>query len=83
MMTGSIGQSGRSVQYFSWLGGADMTATKVALVTAGGSGMGATVARRLAADGYSVGVLSSSSTAGATIRITARSAGLESQKARG
>lgn len=33
---------------------------KVALVTAGGSGMGAGVARRLAADGYAVGVLSSS-----------------------
>jgi len=33
---------------------------KVALVTAGGSGMGADAARRLAADGYKVGVLSSS-----------------------
>jgi len=34
--------------------------TKVALVTAGGSGMGAEAARRLAAGGYAVGVLSSS-----------------------
>lgn len=33
---------------------------KVALVTAGGSGMGADAARRLAADGFSIGVLSSS-----------------------
>lgn len=33
---------------------------KVALVTAGGSGMGAAAARRLAADGFKVGVLSSS-----------------------
>ncbi|WP_210526208.1 SDR family oxidoreductase [Rubellimicrobium arenae] len=37
-----------------------MTAAKVALITAGGSGMGAAVARRLASDGYAVGVLSSS-----------------------
>lgn len=37
-----------------------MTMQKVALVTAGGSGMGAAAARRLAADGYSVGILSSS-----------------------
>ena len=37
-----------------------MTAAKVALVTAGGSGMGAAVAQRLAADGYAVGILSSS-----------------------
>jgi NAD(P)-dependent dehydrogenase (short-subunit alcohol dehydrogenase family) len=35
-------------------------ADKVALVTAGGSGMGAAAARRLAADGFKVGVLSSS-----------------------
>jgi NAD(P)-dependent dehydrogenase (short-subunit alcohol dehydrogenase family) len=33
---------------------------KVALVTAGGSGMGAEVARRLASDGFAVGILSSS-----------------------
>ncbi|MEP3688642.1 MAG: SDR family NAD(P)-dependent oxidoreductase, partial [Sulfitobacter dubius] len=37
-----------------------MTAEKVALVTAGGSGMGADAARKLAADGFKVGVLSSS-----------------------
>lgn len=37
-----------------------MSDTKVALVTAGGSGMGAAAARRLAADGFQVGVLSSS-----------------------
>lgn len=34
--------------------------TKVALITASGSGMGADAARRLAADGYRVGILSSS-----------------------
>jgi len=33
---------------------------KVALITAGGSGMGAAAARRLAADGFKVGVLSAS-----------------------
>lgn len=33
---------------------------RVALITAGGSGMGAAAARRLAADGFRVGVLSSS-----------------------
>ena len=37
-----------------------MAADKVALITAGGSGMGAAAARRLAEDGYRVGVLSSS-----------------------
>lgn len=37
-----------------------MTAAKVAIVTAGGSGMGAAAARRLAADGFRVAVLSSS-----------------------
>lgn len=35
-------------------------ADKVAIVTAGGSGMGAAAARKLAADGYKVAVLSSS-----------------------
>lgn len=34
--------------------------TKVAIITAGGSGMGAGAARRLAADGHKVGILSSS-----------------------
>lgn len=34
--------------------------SRVALVTAGGSGMGAAAARRLAADGFAVGILSSS-----------------------
>ncbi|MBP6737901.1 MAG: SDR family oxidoreductase [Rhodobacteraceae bacterium] len=34
--------------------------TKVALITAGGSGMGAGAARALAADGFAVGILSSS-----------------------
>jgi NAD(P)-dependent dehydrogenase (short-subunit alcohol dehydrogenase family) len=37
-----------------------MTKEKVALITAGGSGMGAGAAKRLAADGFKVGVLSSS-----------------------
>ena len=37
-----------------------MSATKVALITAGGSGMGAAAARKLAQDGYHVGILSSS-----------------------
>ncbi|WP_160000396.1 SDR family oxidoreductase [Roseomonas sp. 18066] len=37
-----------------------MTDKKVAVVTAGGSGMGAAAARRLAADGFRVAVLSSS-----------------------
>ena len=37
-----------------------MAIEKVALITAGGSGMGAGAARRLAADGFRVGVLSSS-----------------------
>ncbi|WP_209779698.1 SDR family oxidoreductase [Azospirillum agricola] len=37
-----------------------MTPEKVALVTAGGSGMGADAARRLAADGFRVAILSSS-----------------------
>ncbi|MCF1471612.1 SDR family oxidoreductase [Agrobacterium vitis] len=37
-----------------------MSAEKVAVVTAGGSGMGAECARRLVADGYKVAILSSS-----------------------
>jgi NAD(P)-dependent dehydrogenase (short-subunit alcohol dehydrogenase family) len=37
-----------------------MTQEKVAIVTAGGSGMGAAAARRLAADGFRIAVLSSS-----------------------
>lgn len=37
-----------------------MDSNKVALVTAGGSGMGAAAARQLASDGYAVGILSSS-----------------------
>ncbi len=37
-----------------------MTIEKVALVTAGGSGMGADAARRLSAEGFYVGILSSS-----------------------
>ena len=37
-----------------------MSTTKVALITAGGSGMGAAAARRLARDGYRVAILSSS-----------------------
>lgn len=37
-----------------------MAMTKVALITAGGSGMGAACAKRLAADGFAVAVLSSS-----------------------
>ena len=37
-----------------------MANDKVAVVTAGGSGMGAAVAQRLAADGFAVAILSSS-----------------------
>ncbi len=37
-----------------------MNQQKVALITAGGSGMGAETAKRLAADGYCIGILSSS-----------------------
>ena len=37
-----------------------MTVEKIAIITAGGSGMGAAAARRLAADGFKVAVLSSS-----------------------
>ncbi|WP_421990796.1 SDR family oxidoreductase [Roseococcus sp.] len=38
----------------------ELATEKVAIVTAGGSGMGAATARRLAADGYRVAILSSS-----------------------
>lgn len=38
----------------------DTSSPKVALVTAGGSGMGADAARRLAADGFRIAILSSS-----------------------
>ncbi|WP_293576691.1 SDR family oxidoreductase [Phaeobacter sp.] len=37
-----------------------MTVEKVALITAGGSGMGADAARKLADDGFKIGILSSS-----------------------
>jgi NAD(P)-dependent dehydrogenase (short-subunit alcohol dehydrogenase family) len=37
-----------------------MTSTKVAIITAGGSGMGADAARKLASDGFRVAILSSS-----------------------
>ncbi len=37
-----------------------MTETRVALITAGGSGLGSGAARQLAADGFKVGVLSPS-----------------------
>jgi len=37
-----------------------MTETRVALVVGGGSGMGADAARKLAADGFEIGILSSS-----------------------
>src|SRR5215467_3412662 len=37
-----------------------MAAEKIAIVTAGGSGMGAEAARRLATDGFKVAILSSS-----------------------
>lgn len=37
-----------------------MASRKVALITAGGSGMGADAARRLASDGYEIAILSSS-----------------------
>src|SRR6185312_15654374 len=39
---------------------AEMPAEKVAIVTAGGSGMGAAAARKLAQDGFEIAILSSS-----------------------
>jgi NAD(P)-dependent dehydrogenase (short-subunit alcohol dehydrogenase family) len=42
------------------LGGIVVAVEKVAVITAGGSGMGADAARRLAADGFKVAILSSS-----------------------
>lgn len=45
-----------------------MTVEKVALITAGGSGMGADAARRLAEDGFKVAILSSSGK-GATLGV--------------
>ena len=42
------------------LSGDQTMSGKVAVVTAGGSGMGAAVARRFAADGFNVAILSSS-----------------------
>lgn len=51
-----------------------MTTGKVALITAGGSGMGAGAARRLAADGFRVGVLSSSGKGRPSARSSAASA---------
>lgn len=37
-----------------------MSVEKIAVITAGGSGMGAAAAKRLAADGFKVAILSSS-----------------------
>ncbi len=47
---------------------------RIALVTAGGSGMGAAAARRLAEDGFKVAVLSSSARARPWRRRSAASA---------
>jgi NAD(P)-dependent dehydrogenase (short-subunit alcohol dehydrogenase family) len=51
-----------------------MTDHKVAIITAGGSGMGAAAARQLAADGYRVAILSSSGKGEASARHWAGSA---------
>lgn len=57
-----VADSGSTCHNLFWIryGGIRMSVEKVALITAGGSGMGAAAARRLASDGYRVAVLSSS-----------------------
>lgn len=57
-----VADSGSTCHNLFWIRyrGIRMSVEKVALITAGGSGMGAAAARRLASDGYRVAVLSSS-----------------------